>query len=385
MFTEKNKLITSSILTLLLLGTVYSWSVVRVYVESSFSINASLSGLPYMASLVFYSISMFFSGKLINRYRPYLVIGGALLFILGFYLSSLTQNIFQLTFVYGVFLGTGVGMIYGVPLYIINQTFSSRVGFYSGLVLLGFGFSNVIMTPILRYLLETFGVSQTFFYVGLTAIVVFILTLAPLLKPYPIKIIKLIKKSYDKQTFSLLYFVFLLSLISGLMIIGLSYRIGVINYLFDPTYVSISVSLFAIGNAFSRPLFGYFIDKIGLFKTGFIALSILLFAGILSLFNNGVSFVIFSISYGLLWMSLGSWIAIAPISIKVIFGKDMYAQLYGILFTAYGLAGVIGTLFSGYILDSFESPSLIYVLIIVISSINIILFERLRRRLKTVF
>ena len=84
-------------------------------------------------------------------------------------------------------------------------------------------------------------------------------------------------------------------------------------------------------------------------------------------------------------MSLGSWIAIAPIAIKVIFGKDMYAQLYGILFTAYGLAGVIGTLFSGYILDSFESPSLIYVLIIVISSINIVLFERLRRRLKTVF
>lgn len=378
---EKNKLIISSILTLLLLGTVYSWSVVRVYVESLFNINATLSGLPYMASLVFYSISMLVSGKFINRYRPYLVIGGALLFVLGFYLSSLSQNIFHLTFVYGVFLGTGVGMIYGVPLYIINQTFSSRVGFYSGLVLLGFGFSNVIMTPVLRFSLDTYGVSSTFFYVAVAGLILFLFTLPALLKPYPIKIAKLVKKTYDKQTFSLLYFVFLLSLVSGLMIIGLSYRIGVINYLYNPTYVSLSVSLFAIGNALARPLFGYFVDRLGLFKTGFIALSILLIAGLLSLFNNGSSPFIFTLGYALLWISLGSWISIAPIAIKVIFGKDMYAQLYGRLFTGYGIAGVIGTLFSGYILDRFESPILIYVFIVVITSINMFLFEQLRKRL----
>jgi MFS transporter, OFA family, oxalate/formate antiporter len=383
MVSEKNKLIISSILTLLLLGSVYSWSVVRVYVESTLNVNATLSGLPYMASLVFYSVSMLVSGKFINRYRPYLVIGGALLFILGFYLSSLTQNIFQLTFVYGVFLGTGVGMIYGVPLYIINQTFTSRVGFYSGLVLLGFGFSNVVMTPILRFLLDTYGVSLTFLYIAIAGVVVLALTLPALVKPYPIPFLKMIKKTYDKKTFTLLYIVFLLSLVSGLMIIGLSYRIGVINYQFDPTFVSISVSLFAVGNAFARPLFGYLVDRLGLSKTGFIALFILLFAGVVSLLNNGSSPFLFTFSYALLWISLGSWISIAPIAIKVIFGKDMYAQLYGGLFTAYGIAAVIGTLVSGYILDTFETPVLIYVFIIVISVGNIILFERLRRRLPT--
>ena len=377
---QQLRFIIHSMIVLLFLGTVYAWSVTRVYVESAFGIGATLSGLPYMTSLVSYSTAMLISGQYMYRYRKQLVYGGALLFVLGFLTSSMVTNIWVLTLTYGVLLGSGVGMIYGVPLYIINQTFTGRVGFYSGLVLLGFGLSNVVMTPTLRFMFDRFGLSSTFFYFSMISLLVFVMFLPTLTKPFEVKEVKIEKRTFDKRKFILLYFVFLFSLISGLMIIGLSYRIGVINYTFDANFVTLAISLFAIGNAISRPMFGNLVDRIGLFKSGFISLALLIFASLLAIFNAGLSPIIFAFTYGVFWIGLGSWISMAPIAIKILFGKDMYAQLYGRLFTAYGIAGIIGTLFSGYILDVLPSPLLIYVLIFVVNVLNLFLLAALSAR-----
>jgi MFS transporter, OFA family, oxalate/formate antiporter len=378
---EKNRLIflVKSVLTLLLLGTVYSWSVFRVYVELDFEINASLSGLPYMVSLVSYSIAMLYAGKNMFIHRKNLVIVGAFLFISGFVFASTATNIWTLTLFYGLFLGTGVGLIYGVPLYLINQTFPKRVGFYSGIVLLGFGFSSVIMAPMVKLLLDAFGLSQTFILLAILSIIILIITLGPLTKKYDINKPQIQKNPYNKKNFTTLYFIFLLSLISGLMIIGLTYRIGVLTYQFNETFVTISISIFAIGNGLSRPLFGWFVDRFGFFKSSLLSLSLLIVSGFLSIFNGGTQTVVFAVSYFLFWFCLGSWTAMAPLAIKSLFGKDMYAQLYGRLFTAYGVAAIIGTLFSGFILDFFQSAIAIYLLIIIANFINVFLVLLLKK------
>ena len=376
---QRLKFIIHSMIVLLLLGTVYAWSVTRVYVESSFGIGATLSGLPYMSSLVSYSTAMLISGQYMYRYRTQLVYGGAALFILGFFISSFVSNIWILTFTYGVLLGTGVGMIYGVPLYLINQTFTERVGYYSGLVLLGFGLSNVVMTPTLRFMFDSFGLSTTFLYLSLLSIVVFIFFLPTLTQPFIVKETKVEKQTFDHRKFNRLYLIFLFSLISGLMIIGLSYRIGVINYALDANFVTLSISMFAIGNAISRPVFGNLVDRIGLFKSGFISLALIIFASLISIFNAAISPIIFASTYALFWVGLGSWISMAPIAIKILFGKHMYAQLYGRLFTAYGIAGILGTLFSGFILDVLPNPTPIYILILIVNILNVFLLMSLNR------
>lgn len=380
MLRNRTVFIGASILVMLLLGSIYSWSIIRVAVERDFSVSATESGFPYMVSLVSYSLSMLFAGKFMKTYHKFVVIAGVLSFLFGLLLSSITTNIVELTLSYGLLLGTGIGLIYGVPLYIINQTFPTRVGFFSGLVLLGFGFSSVIMAPLIEFLLLNTTLSNMFLTLFWIAVGVFLLTTPVLIQP----ITSIAERSkqptpISSQSFRVLYGLFLLSLISGLMIIGLTYRIGVISYGFDGVLIAGILTFFAIGNAVARPLFGWIIDKQTIFYAGTLSLLLIAAAGILALLNNGQSLLVFGLSYGVFWFGLGSWVAIAPLAVKKLFGAHNYARLYGKLFTAYGVAAVLGTLFSGAILDLFQSTLPIYGLIVSINLLNLILLNYLRR------
>jgi uncharacterized membrane protein AbrB (regulator of aidB expression) len=72
--------------------------------------------------------------------------------------------------------------------------------------------------------------------------------------------------------------------------------------------------------------------------------------------------------------------ALMPLSIKTIFDKSLFSTLYGKLFTAYGVAAVIGTLFSGAILDLTSTTWPIYTLIVCANIINLILVLWLKQR-----
>jgi hypothetical protein len=50
-------------------------------------------------------------------------------------------------------------------------------------------------------------------------------------------------------------------------------------------------------------------------------------------------------------MCLGGWLAIAPTSTGIFFGKKHYAQNYGVVFTAFGAGAILGTLISSNIKD----------------------------------
>ena len=371
-----------SIMMMVLLGTVYVWGVFRVEVERLYVINATLSGLPYMVSLMSYAIAMLIAGKFMSTHRTYLIVAGVVLFVGGLWLSSVVDNIYSLTMSYGLLLGTGVGFLYGVPMFIVQKTFHNNVGLVTGFILMGFGLSSTLMTPVVTSLLNTNSIQETFRILGWVALAVFLLSVWPLFQPIPNQpTIKTEKKSiFDVRGFRSLYIVFVLSLISGLTIIGLSYRIGVINYQFDRGFVTIAIAVFAFFNGVSRPFFGKLVDQFGFFKVAFFSLISLVVSGLISVFNGGQYPWLFAISYGAFWFGLGNWMALMPLSIQTLFPKHMFAQLYGVLFTAYGLAAIIGTLFSGAILDLTSSTWPIYAAIVFANSVNVLLVLWLKKR-----
>jgi MFS family permease len=371
-----------SIVMMVLLGTVYVWGVFRVEVESLYGINATLSGLPYMVSLVSYALGMLFAGKFMATHRRQLIIAGVILFVGGLWLSSVVDNIYALTMSYGLCLGTGVGFLYGVPMYIVQKTFTKNVGMITGFILMGFGLSNTLMTPVVTSLLRENTMQSTWMILGWVALIVFSLSIWPLFQSITNQPTATKKEtiSFDRKAFRSLYMVFVLSLISGLTIIGLSYRIGVVNYSFDQGFVTIAIAVFALLNGLSRPFFGRLVDQFGFFKVAFFSLMSLVVSGLLSVFNGGQYPWLFAISYGAFWFGLGNWMALMPLSIQTLFPKPMFAQLYGVLFTAYGLAAIIGTLFSGAILDLTSSTWPIYAAIVFANSVNLILVLSLKKR-----
>jgi MFS family permease len=371
-----------SIMMMVLLGTVYVWGVFRVEVERIYFINATLSGLPYMVSLVSYALAMLIAGKFMSTHRTHFIIAGVVLFVGGLWLSSVVDNIYALTISYGLCLGTGVGLLYGVPMYIVQRTFHKNVGLITGCILMGFGLSNTVMTPVVTSLLRNYTIQSTFGILGWVALLVFSLSIWPLFQRIPDQstVTKEETLVFDIHAFRSLYVVFVLSLISGLTIIGLSYRIGVVNYGFDQGFVTIAIAVFAFLNGMSRPFFGRLVDQFGFFKIAFFSLISLVFRGLLSVFNGGQFPWLYAISYGAFWFGLGNWMALMPLSIQTLFPKKMFSKLYGFLFTAYGLAALIGTLFSGAILDLTASTLPIYLAIVFANSVNVVLVLWLKRR-----
>jgi MFS transporter, OFA family, oxalate/formate antiporter len=130
----------------------------------------------------------------------------------------------------------------------------------------------------------------------------------------------------------------------------------------------------------SRPFFGRLVDQFGFFKIAFFSLISLVLSGLISVFNGGQFPWWYAISYGAFWFGLGNWMALMPLSIQTLFPKKMFAKLYGILFTAYGLAALIGTLFSGAILDLTASTLPIYLAIVLANSVNVVLVLWLKKR-----
>lgn len=363
-------MVISSLVMMLFMGTVYSYSVFRLPIEQEFQIGTLQSGLPYMTSLFFYALSMMISGRFLKPTTlRRMVVMGTLLVASGWLLSGVTSSYIMLILTYGVLLGTGVGMVYGVPIYMAQKLFPNKSGQMAGIILLGFGMSPLITAPLANRLISSVGLSQTFLMFGLLTLIiqlplsfVFILNEYQDFKKEPIER----NEHVVLKPFKRIYAMFVIATTIGLMMIGLSYQIGVVYYGFHVREVTLSLSLFALANGIARPIFGKIMDKKGFHVATRISLGLMMIASLIGLFNQGEHLILYMLSFGLFWFNLGAWLAIVPATIKQFYGVKQYSKKYGLMFTAYGVGSIVGTLISGSIMDILQGTTYLYGLIVIL-------------------
>jgi MFS transporter, OFA family, oxalate/formate antiporter len=347
---------------MLLLGSVYSYSLYRVEIEHQFNIHTTLSGLPYMMSLFTYAVSMFITGKYLRQFglKWFILLGGGLL-VSAWFLASLSTSLWMFTLSYGVIMGISVGILYGTALQFVQRYFKSHTSFWVGLMLFAFGLSSVILSPIVSIYLTHYSMASLFqIYAVLSLILVVLLWF---IYPYEPKHIEAI--SMEHPPFMRLLFIFMLATMIGLTMIGLTHLIGTQEYRYPPLQVALSISLFASFNAISRPLFGYGMDRYGFKKMAHLSIVLIAFASVINVLNQGQSFLLFVLAYGIYWFNLGAWLAIMPSYIKKKHGATLYAPLYGKVFLGYGISAIIGTLSASFLLETFGNSTGIYLLILI--------------------
>ena len=270
------KYVILGIILMMLLGTVYSYSVFRLAVQNYFEVDFTSSGLPYMASLAFYSFFMFVTGRFIDRFHPRnIMIFGSLLVALGWILSAFAPNIYVLTLTYGVISGAGVGIAYGVPMTVVARWFPEKKGFAVGLVLVGFGLSPLITAPLARTIVELVGLTRAFLILG-AGFAVFLPVLSYFFE-YPEleassqikeegKSVKVsgytTKEMLKDKSFKGLYINFIIGTTIGLMLVGMTTSIGVEYVELTATKVTMLMTIFAIFNGMGRPTFGWLTDRL---------------------------------------------------------------------------------------------------------------------------
>jgi MFS family permease len=360
------------ILINLCLGTIFSWSVFRKPLETLFHIGATESGLPYTLCLTFFAILMPIAGGVLDKYGPRIlaIIGGIIVGI-GWIVSGYATNMTIVSLSYGIITGSGIGIAYGVPITVVTKWFPDKKGLAVGLTLIGFGLSPVITAPLARYCIDLYGPLHTFSILGISFLILIILLAIPLRFPHhqwhpePTGIPKNQLKHPEldltrtemlrTSTFYGLWLCYIIGTFSGLMAIGISSPVGQEIIKLNAATAAVLVSFFAIFNGIGRPLFGWLTDKHTPRFTAIISFIIIAFASLGMLTAGEADIWLYAFCFCGFWLTLGGWLALAPAATATFFGIKNYSKKYGIVYTAYGIGAILGTVLSGRIRDIFGS------------------------------
>lgn len=383
---------------LLCLGSVYSWSIFRTPLEVELEVSATESLLPYTFALVFYAALMPITGFFIPRVgaRATTAIGGIIVG-LGYVFSSFATNIGFLVLAYGTIAGTGVGITYGVPMFVVSRWFPDKKGLALGLTIVGFGLSPLVTAPLANQLISTYSVRPTLRILGITfATVILAISLCFKLPPkgwHPQQGIaassaEVVPTHFGSllrsRSFWGLWICYAIGTLVGLSAIGISSPVGEEIVNIKPDMAARSVSLFAVFNGASRPLFGWLSDRFKPHHIAILSYVLILIASVIMVNVRAGQISAYLVAFSLLWFCLGGWLAMAPTITLRFFDPERYAQNYGIVFTAYGVGALIGTLIAGRIRDFFGTYTYAFYPMALLAIIGIITASLLLKRESTV-
>jgi MFS family permease len=354
----------------LALGALYAWSVFVAPLESEFGWVRAQTSTVFTIAVVVFAIFFILAGRLQDKYGPFWVsITGGVLVSLGFILSSTTQSLGQLFFYFGVLGGIGNGFGYATPIPVMAKWFPDKRGLAVGLAVAGYGGGSAIFGPLARvYLIPNYGFRSTFVILGIiffamTMIGAFLLRNPPVgYKPAgwsPAPAARAAATTYEfsprevlrTPTFYFMWIAYALGTSAGLMVISQLVPFADRNNVPAAAIAALFV-VGAVGNASGRILSGWMSDAIGrlnqlrlMIALSAIAMPILIFVGRAG--QVGLLFVVVFVVY----YCYGTQLSVNASTTSDFWGTKNAGMNYGLLFTAWGVAGILGPIIGGRLFD----------------------------------
>ncbi len=386
MATEKIKnrwvVIIGAILIQLALGAIYSWGTLTIFVSPYLREPKELTVFIFGIGLLSFAITMIFAGKLQQQHGPKKIalLGGCMIGT-GVILSAFMNNIIGLLITYGVIFGAGIGFGYVCPIACAAKWFPDKKGFINGIAVAGFGAGSFIFNYVIKILANPTGlettdtnfVSEVSKNIPLMFIILGIIYLSLVLggamalnnppenwkpegwnPPEPSVENTISEIEFERnQTvklpqFWMLWGAFMLSATCGLMIIG-SYAAfaksvdNADNFIFaigSVDFVFIG-SLAALFNGIGRIFWGKLSDIVTYKKSMLLMFSIQAFL-MFMYFTTNVNDLYFLIVTCAIYFCFGGNFSLFPTATSDLFGSENLGPNYGIVFTAYGIAGFFG-------------------------------------------
>ncbi|XP_075989961.1 solute carrier family 16 member hermes isoform X1 [Anticarsia gemmatalis] len=151
-------LVGATLVNILIPGTIKSFGVLLVEFNDVFQSSASASsGIVALCYFLYSSLGPLSSILSVKwSYRTVTLIGGSFA-AFGMIFSSCAFSITYLYFSFGAMVGTGAGLAFPPTVYIVTSYFVRLRGLANGICMSGSAFGSIILPPVLRYLLETYG------------------------------------------------------------------------------------------------------------------------------------------------------------------------------------------------------------------------------------
>jgi OFA family oxalate/formate antiporter-like MFS transporter len=351
----------------LILGVLYAWSVIGKAMTANWHYTKIQATLPFMVATACFAGMMVFAGRCQDKFGPRLVatIGGL---ILGLSLvgSGLVTSPVAMALTFGVGAGLGIGLGYSATTPPAIKWFPpARKGVITGIVVSGVGLATVYISPLTKYLLGITTISMTFVWLGVGTLLLVPL-LAQLLRNPPdqpvaqasiAKAAAAPRRESDWQEmlrtvqFYQLWLLMFLSAFAGLMIITQVTWIAKEQANWELGYLPLAI--LAIFNTLGRLLAGALSDKIG--RTRTMMLAFILQAVNMLAFSHYTTWqwVIFGSAFT--GVCYGTVFTLMPAATADFYGIRNLGVNYGLVFTGFGIAGVVGPLLGAGINDHYKS------------------------------
>lgn len=359
-------ILTACCLVNLCLGSIYAWSVFASPMAEHLSAITGQSlttgdlAIVYTVANSVGPITMISGGWFNDRFGPgkVILLGGAM-FGAGMILSSFATGVGFLIVTYGLLGGLGLGMAYGCTISSCVKFFPDKRGLIGGLTTASYGFSSVLIPPIVTTIVTRSGVTTAFLMVGVVFLMVicgcsFLVTKCPegfLPEGYtpnaPAKGASGAREKDWKGMLSSPVFYVMIVLLTcgafcGMMIISQASAVAQNMVGMTAMSASTAVSVLALFNAAGRIGAGSLSDKIGRINT--LTLSCLLsIAGLLLLYVTGEGgYVTFYTGIALAGVCFGAFMGVFPGFTADQFGAKNNSVNYGIMFIGFAAAGYFG-------------------------------------------
>ncbi len=164
----------------LLLGTIGGvglWSIVVILpaVQQEFEVDRAAASLPYTATMIGFGLGNVIVGRYVDRLGIAIpVYGAAILLGIGYGLSALTINIWQLTLVQGLVIGLGGAATFGPLIANISLWFVRRRGIAVAIAASGNYLAGTVWPVVIQKFVETDGWRMTSIGIGVVCLVTMI-------------------------------------------------------------------------------------------------------------------------------------------------------------------------------------------------------------------
>ncbi|MFV0504004.1 MAG: MFS transporter [Lachnospirales bacterium] len=256
-------------LLMLFSGLVNAWSIFAEPIEMDLNIMRKDTSWVFAISMSVSILGQFLSSnlnKVISNKYIYCLI--ALFSVVGFYGTSVSNNIYSIYIFYGVFAGLTIGMIYNLCMSTLLPFFNDNANFVIGILLMGFGIGPLLLGTPLSYSINYLGWRKSFVILCVLYLLL-LLNSAIFLPSYTnnkryVETYTQVGVTTEKMLKDKYYWIFFLSSITiACTILTLVGHSSLISSDLGLTYKSstLMTGILAISSGGARPFFGSLADK----------------------------------------------------------------------------------------------------------------------------
>ena len=374
----------------LALGSLYAWSVFVAPLEKEFGWKRADTSNVYTIAVVVFALTFILAGRLQDKFGPFWVsLTGGVLVSLGFFLSSFTHSLTYLFICFGVIGGLGNGFGYATPIPVMAKWFPDKRGLAVGLAVGGYGGGSAIFGPLANLkLIPAYGVHTTFMILGVIFLIMTVFGALLLRNPpagykpagwTPPPASKAAATTYDfspgevlrTPAFYFMWIAYALGASAGQMVISQLVPFAKSMAIPSAALQTMTLVVGAVGNASGRILSGWMSDALGRLNVLRLMIGISMVAMPLLYMTGGNVAALYVVVFVVYWC-YGTQLSVNGSATADFWGTKNAGLNYGMLFTAWGVAGIIGPKIGGQLFDKYKNYEMAFYAAAVLAAVALL-------------